>query len=389
MASQSPSSSLPATMKAIQYSSTRDGFLPSLRFNTSAPLPPTAHSLAPNTILVQVLTASINPAEYKFLSIPFVETFFVKPDTTPGMDFAGKCVASNLSSPPASTDPKVGDLVFGRLAGPLAARIGSLAEYTVVPRSSCVRLPGSVKVDEAAGVGTAGLTAYQSLVPYLPPAPATSQPPAKPKKVFINGGSGGVGTYGIQIAKAMGSYVVTSCSTSNIALCKDLGADHVIDYKTQDVLAELIKVGGFDLVVDNVQVPRVLYWRSHLFMDVRDGRWMQVASEPAVSDAVFLYKRMWWPALLGGGKVKFGFLWLKNRPEDLMQIAEWMADGKLRGVVEGRFKFDLDGVKEAYERLMTGRARGKVLVEVGKVEDGESRGVLTDQLQSPNHSGSP
>lgn len=373
MASSNPSaSSIPRSMKAIQLSTTSGDFLPSLRFNSSAHLPATAHSLARDTVLVQVLTAALNPVEYKLLTVPFVKTLFIRSDSTPGMDFAGRCVSTSLSDPPIPTDPKPGDLVFGRLASPVAARVGTLAEYTVVPRAACVRVPEGVGIDEAAGIGTVGLTAFQSIVPYLPSSSTSGSSGSgggqgqRQHKVFINGGSGGVGTFGIQIAKAMGCHVVTSCSTGNVELCKGLGADRVIDYKKQDLVEELVKVGGFDLVVDNVNAPQDLYWQTHRFMNVKEGRWVQVGSGISLGDTVFLCKKMLWPAWLGGGKVKFVFLLLKDMPGDFAKIADWMAEGKVKCVVEGRFGFDLEGVKNAYATLMAGHAKGKVLVEVGK-----------------------
>ena len=373
MATSTPSPpSLPKSMKAIQFSTTSGDFLPSLRFNSSANLPPTAHSLAPDTILVQVLTAALNPVEYKLLTVPFVKSLFIKPDSTPGMDFAGRCVSASLSDPSVPTDPKPGDLVFGRLASPLAARVGTLAEYTVVPRAACVRVPEGVEVDEAAGIGTVGLTAFQSIVPFLPSSSTSEFPDSdrgqrqRQRKVFINGGSGGVGTFGIQIAKAMGCHVVTSCSTGNVELCKGLGADKVIDYKTQDLVDELVKVGGFDLAVDNVNAPQDLYWQAHRFMNVKEGRWVQVGSGISFGEAVFLCKKVLWPAWLGGGQLKLSILSLTNLPKDFTKIADWMAEGKVRCVVEGRFRFDLEGVKNAYATLMAGHAKGKVLVEVGK-----------------------
>jgi NADPH:quinone reductase-like Zn-dependent oxidoreductase len=142
-------------------------------------------------------------------------------------------------------DLKSGQLVFGRLDSP--RRFGTLGGYIIPPRAGTVPLPDGVEVDDAACIGTAGLAAYQSIVPYV----------KKGDGVFINGGSGGTGVFGIQIAKAKDCYVVTACSTANVELCKRLGADEVIDYKKSGVV-EILKKSGrkFDLVVDNEDAPK-------------------------------------------------------------------------------------------------------------------------------------
>merc|ERR1719238_545022 len=103
-------------------------------------------------------------------------------------------------------------------------------------------MPDGMQVDDMAGVGCTGLTMYQSIKPYV----------KEGDKIFINGGSGGTGIFGIQIAKALGCHVTTSCSGANVELCKGLGADEVLDYKSVDVVTALKEKGQvFSLVVDN------------------------------------------------------------------------------------------------------------------------------------------
>merc|ERR1711964_867342 len=139
---------------------------------------------------------------------------------------------------------KVGDRVFGRLE---PGQFGSLGEFVVAAYDACAVLPDGLDEDLAAGVGTAGLTAYQTIVPNV----------KEGDRVFINGGSGSVGTFGIQIAKAVGCHISVSCSTGKIEACKLSGADEVIDYTKEDVTQRLVDVGlVYSLVVIMSGHPR-------------------------------------------------------------------------------------------------------------------------------------
>jgi NADPH:quinone reductase-like Zn-dependent oxidoreductase len=182
----------------------------------------------------------------------------------------------------------------------------------------------------------------------------------KGDKVFINGGSGGCGVYGIQIAKAIGCYVATSCSSRNVELCKSLGADQVVDY-TKQKPAEALQGQGFDHVVDNVGNDLSLYSRSHEY--TRPGAvYIQVASDLSLQSAVqgFTTKL---PSFLGGGQRRREGILAQLRYDDLKQIGEWMEEGKIKAVIDQRFKFE--EAPKAFEKLKTGRARGKIVVEVG------------------------
>jgi alkaline phosphatase D len=181
-------------------------------------------------------------------------------------------------------------------------------------------------------------------------------------KVFINGGSGGTGTFGIQIAKTLGCHVTTSCSTPNVGLCKSLGADKVIDYKTSDI-TKILSDGGpsYDLVVDNVGKPEDLYSSSHHFLEA-NGKYVQVGTEVSLGGIVSLISRFVWPGFLGGGKRKFEFVAVKNKAEDFEQLAAWMAEGKVKAVIDQAFAFE--DAPKAYEKIRTGRAKGKIVVNV-------------------------
>lgn len=138
-------SKLPPTMKAWQLVSTSPTSERNLRLNSSAPLPASWTSLAPDQTLVQVLAVSLNPIDYRFPEIPILGRLMTGIPATPSIDFAGRVVATGPNSKRvSSTDLKPSQLVFGRLDGP--TKFGTLAEYTVAPRAGCVPLPSGVSV---------------------------------------------------------------------------------------------------------------------------------------------------------------------------------------------------------------------------------------------------
>jgi NADPH:quinone reductase-like Zn-dependent oxidoreductase len=195
----------PATIRTWQYHSTRGGLEKNLTLNTSNPLPKPNS----NQHLVQILAVCLNPVDYKPAEIPIANRIMISRPATPGIDIAG-CIVT-----PASGSPlKRGDLVFGCPSNtPLAG--GALTEFAVCEKGNVVAVPEGVSAIDASTVCVAGLTAYQTIVPRV----------KKGDKVLINGGSGGVGVFGIQIAKVVGCHVTATCSTANIELCKSLGAE--------------------------------------------------------------------------------------------------------------------------------------------------------------------
>ncbi|CAF9919051.1 MAG: hypothetical protein GOMPHAMPRED_001664 [Gomphillus americanus] len=327
-------SNLPLSMRAAQYTTASSGIDKSIRIN-QVPLP---DKLPEGHTLVKVAYASINPADYKIPESIF-HYAFSKP-ATPGMDWSGTIVKTTRK------DLVLGQRVFGNI-GP--TRHGALAEYIVVG-AGCVPLPDSVPFDQAACVGVAGLTAFQSIVPY------------SPRSVFINGGSGGTGTFGIQVAKTCGAHVVTSCSTSNVQLCKDLGADEVIDYRSQDLMAELRK-HEFDHVVDNVFNSASLYWYAHEYLKAR-GVYLTIAGSPSLSDAWEFAKVLLLPGFLGGGKRQFKFILADVNQKDLVAVAEWMAQGKIKAHIDETF--DLAEIADAFAKLKLGRTRGKIVIKIAE-----------------------
>ncbi|KIW95976.1 uncharacterized protein Z519_03042 [Cladophialophora bantiana CBS 173.52] len=399
MASSSPPSSTPAapqlpeTMRAWQFTSAHGGLEKNLKLNNSAALPPhDAKALGKDKVLVKVLAAALNPVDYKIAEMPLIGRLAIKTPATPGLDFAGRVVAvpepaSAASAPQRGDDVKVGQLVFGRLEQP--THFGTLAEYTVARKAALAVVPEGVKTQDAACVATAGLTAYQAIAPNVNKGAAATGDKG-PSRVFINGGSGGTGTWGIQIAKALGCHVVASCSGKNVELCKSLGADEVLDYTKEDILGALKKMatasapttttaaaatngsggaGGpspddsqkFDLVVDNVGNLDKLYWQCHHFTSPK-AKYVQVGMGLSGYAALQLILKMVWPGFLGGGKRKYRMMMVASDAAQLKQIGEWMAEGKVKAVVDE--VVPMENAPKAFEKLKTGHAKGKIVVAV-------------------------
>ena len=330
------------TMKAWQYSGTKGGLDKNLRLNKSAPIP----TPKPDQLLIQVLAIALNPIDYKPAEFRLLSRLAIPKPATPGLDFVGYLV-----TPAAGSSLKPGQLVHGVVGlSPLAG--GGLAEYALSRPEQVTPVPDGIDRIDAATLGVASLTAYQTIVPYVKPG----------DKIFVNGGSGGVGIFSIQIAKAVGCSVTTCCSTPNVELCKSLGADVVIDYKKQSVL-EALKSSGvkYDHVVDNVGTDFSLYWKCHEYTKP-DAIFMNVAGHVTFRYFWDSLLRKTWPSFLGGGKRKSQGFFAEAKTDQLQQVTSWMKEGKIRTLVDQKFAFE--EAPKAIAKLKTGRARGKIVVEV-------------------------
>jgi NADPH:quinone reductase-like Zn-dependent oxidoreductase len=341
---------LPSTMRVWKYASAEGGLEKNLTLHTSEPLP----KPGPNQHLIKVLAVGLNPVDFKPAEAPFVGRFAVKKPATPGFDVAGRIV-----TPADGSSLEPGQLVFGAAStNPLAG--GALAEYIASPAETLCPAPTGVSPLVLAGAPIAAVTAHGSLIPYIHTG----------SRVFLNGGSGGVGTYGIQIAKAVGAHVTVSCSTNNMELCRSLGADEVLDYTKRPLLEQLHDVATqsrpFDHVVDNVFSDPALYYQAHSYTSA-GANFVEVASGPTLKFMRFALGALLWPGLIGGGRRKFVIAYADIKSEHLEQIGRWISDGTIKPVTDQ--VFPMEDVVEAFKRLKTGRARGKVIVSVSKVED--------------------
>ena len=298
---------------------------------------------ADDEVLIKVESASVNPLDYHFMrGTPYIlrlMTGIGQPDDTRiGRDFAGTVVAIGSGV----TALAVGDRVFG-------GTNGAFAEYTVRGATgSIVRIPDGVSFAQAAGVPVAGVSALQALRDHGQLKPG--------QRVLINGASGGVGTYAVQIAKSMGAHVTGVCSGRNVELVKSLGADQVFNYKEESYLDS---GQHFELIVDMVgnnspmQNVDVLTAAGKLVLvGGGKGDWIAPFIGPikaSISNLLVDQKLKSFTASL--------------QPEDLAAVAELMAAGEVRTVVDQNLP--LADTADAIRHSESGRARGKILLKAG------------------------
>ena len=311
---------------------------------------PKAASPGEDQVLVAVMACGLNPADYKVPELGLVARAIVGFPKTPGMDLCGRVVSVGSSV----RDIKPEDLVLGR-ANPFS-KFGALSEEVVLERKHVAVVDEqNYDLAQAAGLPTAALTAYQSIKPYVEPG----------DKIFVNGGSGGVGTLCIQVAKILGCHVTVSCSTGKVSLCRELGADDIIDYKTTDVVKELARKGRtFSLIVDNVgNNPSNLFSASNDYL--KEGRpYVFVGGKVSFATVKNLFLARTLPKFMGGASGQFVTFMTKDTHEDLETVAGYLAQGKLCVIVDKVFEFDQ--AKAAMQYVKEGSSSGKVIVKVGQ-----------------------
>ena len=295
-------------------------------------------------ILVRVRAASVNPYDWHFIEgTPYIMRAMGvglrKPkDTRLGVDFAGtvEAVGKNV------TQFKPGDDVFG-------GRGGAFAEYVCPRANRAVALkPASLTFEQAASVNIAGITALQALRDKGQIQPG--------QKVLINGASGGVGTFAVQIAKSFGADVTGVCSTRNVV--RSLGADHIIDYTKEDFAKGDQR---YDVILDNVpnhslsECRRILNPNGKYVMigggGPNDNRWIgpfgRVIHTMVLSPFV---------------SQKMGMMMADANQKDLTVLGDLMQSGKVKPVIDRTYK--LSEVPAAIAYLEEGHARGKVVITV-------------------------
>nr|OQO19587.1 hypothetical protein B0A51_14129 [Rachicladosporium sp. CCFEE 5018] len=334
-------SSLGNTMRAASWKSTSGGLGKNIYIDNAYPLPKGAKSLPAGSTLIKVAYASLNPVDLKLAEAPVIGRFLSK--GVPGSDFSGTVVQS--------TQPnlKPGDEVYGYTELPA---FGACAEYVIGAEANVVNIPRGVSLEQAATLGIAGLTAYQTIAPFVKAG----------DRVLINGGSGGVGVNTIQIGKALGCHITATCSGANVDFLKTLGADEVIDYRTNDVVATLTRTGvQFDHIIDNVFADAKLYWSAHKYLQP-GKQYVTIAGSPQFSVIKNILTIYLLPAFLGGGKRHFGFVTCTSKVEEHEIVANFVKEGKVKVEIEKVYPLEETG--KAYERLASGRVRGKLVVKV-------------------------
>ncbi|HZR04215.1 MAG TPA: NAD(P)-dependent alcohol dehydrogenase [Candidatus Udaeobacter sp.] len=326
-------------MKAVVYC---DYGVPNLKFQEiEKPAP------ADDQLLVKVRAASVNPLDWHFIEgTPYVMRAMGvglrKPkDTRLGVDFAGtvETVGKNV------TKFKPGDEVFG-------GRTGAFADYVCVREARAVALkPSNITFEQAASVPIAGITALQGV--------RDKGKVHAGQKILINGASGGVGTFAVQIAKSYGADITGVCSTRNLDLVRSLGADHAIDYTKEDFTKSDQR---YDVILDNVanhslsECRRVLNPNGTYVLigggGFNESRWLG----PGLTHA---FKAMLLSKFVSQ---KMGMMLADLNHEDLAYLADLMQTGKVTPVIDRTYK--LSHLADAIRYLEQGHARGKVVVTV-------------------------
>ncbi|HEY6264257.1 MAG TPA: NADP-dependent oxidoreductase [Candidatus Acidoferrum sp.] len=308
--------------------------------------------LREDEVLVKVHAAGVNLLDSKIRNGEFKLILPYRLPLTLGHDVAGVVVRVG----PQVRQFKPGDEVYSR---PDDFRIGAFAEFIAIKEDSLAIKPINLTMEEAASIPLVGLTAWQALI--------EKANLKKGQRIFIQAGSGGVGTFAIQLAKHLGATVATTTSTANIGLLKGLGADIVIDYKKDD-FEKILR--DYDVVL-NSQDKETLEKSLRV---LRPGGKLISISGPPDPDFGEEIRAPWFAKLamrvLSFGirrkakrrHVSFSFLFMRANGSQLRQITALLDSGVIRPVVDRVFPFE--STKEALAYVETGRARGKVVVKV-------------------------
>jgi len=294
-------------------------------------------------VLVQVHATSVNAGDWHLLRAkPFLMRFMgfglLKPKhTILGSDIAGRVevVGRNV------TQFQSGDEVFGNTA---KSGFGGFAEYVAVPENALVLKPTTLSFEEAAAVPQAALTALQGL--------RDKGHIQKGQKVLINGASGGIGTFAVQLAKAFGADVTAVCSTRNVDIVRSIGADHVIDYTQED----FTKNGQrYDLILAVNGYHSISAYKRALHPE---GVYVMTGG----SNAQLFQAMLLGPLVSRTGRQKMGNSAHKPNQKDLMFMKELLEASKVKPVIDRRFP--LRDVADAIRYLEAGHAQGKVVITV-------------------------
>lgn len=303
-------------------------------------------------VLIQIHAASVNPLDVKIRSGEFKLVLPYRMPLVLGHDVAGMVVSVG----PRVRKFKPGDQVYAR---PDDFRIGTFAEYISVKEASLAHKPANLTMEEAASIPLAALTAWQVLV--------ETAKLEKGQKVFIQAGSGGVGSIAIQLAKHLGAFVATTTSTGNVEWVKSLGADVVIDYKTQDFASAL---RDYDVVLNSLGSDAL---ETSLQVLKPGGQLISISGPPTPDFAD--EKGLAWPLkqvlrLLSHGirkkakrrGVSYAFVFMRAEGDQLGRITSLIESGVVRPTLDR--VFPLGETAEALAYVAQGRAKGKVVVKV-------------------------
>ncbi len=310
-------------MTAVQINDYGDRSVLALNNEVEIPTP------AENEVLIKVKSAAVNPVDWKIREGYLQAMLNHELPLTLGWDVSGEIVATGDQV----TDLKLGDAVYSR---PNIAKNGSYAEYITVVSSEVAIKPKSLSWQEAAGVPLAALTAWQVLYEFANLKAGD--------RVLIHAGSGAVGQFAIQLAKLRGAYVYTTTSSKNTNLVLGLGADEVINYHEED-FSELKNI---DVVFDTIGGDTL----ANSWKTLKDGGCLvSIIEEPDETIA-------------SEYGVSAYFCFVQPSREQLNKLAELADAGQLKVSIDS--EFELDEVVKAHERSESGRAQGKIIINVSK-----------------------
>ena len=305
-----------------------------------------------NEVLVEIHSASVNQLDSKLKSGEFKLLLPYKFPLILGHDVAGIVVEVGSEV----KNFKVGDEVFSRVPD---FHIGAFAEYIAIDESFVAPKPKNISLEEAASIPLVGLTVWQAFV--------EKAKLKKGQKVFIQAGSGGVGTFAIQLAKHLGAFVATTTSEKNFELVKQLGADVVIDYKTQD-FENILK--DYDLVL-NSQDQKTLEKSFRILK--QGGKVISISGPPDVDFAkeiglnFFLRTVMFLLSfktkkLAKKQNVDYSFLFMLANGKQLTEISKLIESGIIKPIIDKIFPFEQ--TNDAIKYVESGRAKGKVIIKI-------------------------
>ena len=314
-------------------------------------------NIKPDEILVQVYAVGLNPIDYMIAKGAFKPIIKLQLPATMGSDLAGIVVKVGNRV----THFKPGDSIFASI---FDIGTGALAEFAVVPGYAAAIKPEVLDFVQAASIPMVGLTSWQALKERAQLKPG--------QKVFIPAGSGGIGTFAIQLAKHLGAKVGTTTSTNNMGLVKSLGADEVVDYKQQnfeDVLH------GYDVVLGTIRGDGI---EKSLQILKPNSKIISLIGPPDLAFARargmnVLMKFVFWlmsRKIIRHAKernIKYSFMFVHPDGHQLAEIGKLMDAGHILPVIDNVFPFSQ--ANEALAYLEQGRAKGKVVVNVNNNTD--------------------
>ncbi|MFJ8241499.1 NADP-dependent oxidoreductase [Bacillus tropicus] len=303
-------------------------------------------------VLAEIYAASINPIDFKIRDGKVKMLLKYEMPLILGNDFSG--VITKVGS--KVTRFKVGDEIYAR---PRKNKIGTFAEYIAIHEDDIALKPKNLSFEEAASIPLVGLTSYQALHDIMQLQ--------KGQKILIHAGSGGVGTFAIQLAKIMGATITTTASEAGANLVKSLGADEIINYKTEK-FEDILK--DYDAVFDTIGGTTL----EKSFNIIKSGG--NIVSVSGMPNARFgkefgsgFFKTLLFSlaskklaALEKKHNARYSFLFMKPSGDQLRTIANYIEAGKIKPIIDRVFSFE--DAQKAMEYSEAGRAKGKIIVKI-------------------------